>query len=314
MDPICHTLVGAALSKGGLDRWSPRATAVLIIAANAPDLDFVATFVGRNLAWRRGITHGVPALLIWPFVIAALAMAFDRWRHPAAPARARFGPLVVISAIGVITHPFLDYLNNYGMRWLMPIRNQWFYGDSLFIVDPWLYLILGLGLWFARRNHRTGQPDPRRPVRVALALAAIYVGLMIAGTAAGRVLALRTLGRADPARVMVTAMPVTPFRRQLIADGGGDFQVGTVDLLRRRVQIDSVIPRSPRHEEAVVALRRTAVGRGLIAWSRFPVVRRLEDGGLRFFDLRYSDGRLPSWASLDVSPQGDVIAASSGSH
>jgi inner membrane protein len=43
----------------------------------------------------------------------------------------------------VLTHPALDWLNNYGMRWLMPFDGRWFYGDALFIVDPWVWLVLG---------------------------------------------------------------------------------------------------------------------------------------------------------------------------
>ena len=156
VDPICHTMVGLALSKSGLDRWAPRATAVLVVAANAPDVDIVATFFGQNLAWRRGVTHGVPALLIWPVLLAVVTMMIDRGQRVPDRGRARFGPLVAIAAIGVVTHPILDFLNSYGLRWLMPIQGQWFYGDSLFIVDPWLYLLLGLGLWLTRRNRRAG--------------------------------------------------------------------------------------------------------------------------------------------------------------
>lgn len=302
VDPICHTLVGAALSKGGLERRTPRATAVLIFAANAPDIDIVAALFGQNLAWRRGVTHGIPALFIWPVLIASVTVLLDRWRRVPGPARARLGPLLAVAAVGVVTHPFLDYLNNYGMRWLMPVRNQWFYGDSLFIVDPWLYLLLGLGLWFGHRNRRSGRADPGGPVRIALAAVSIYVGVMMAGTSLGRAVALRALGGADPGLVMVTAVPVNPFRKQLIAVEDGHYRVGRVDILRRVAQVDSVVSRGPRFADAAAALARTASGRALIRWSRFPVVKALDGGGLRFFDLRYSDGTGPSWAGLDLSP------------
>ena len=312
MGPICHTLVGAALSKSGLDRRTPRAMAVLVFAANAPDVDIVATLFGRNLGWRRGITHGIPALIIWPLLIAIATMAIERWRRVPGRAQARLGPLVAVSAVGVATHPFLDYLNNYGMRWLMPLRNQWFYGDSLYIVDPWLYLLLGLGLWFAHRGRLAGHADPGRPARVALAVASIYIGAMIAGTAIGRVAAVKALGAIDPRQVMVTAVPVNPFRRQLVAADADHYRVGTVDLLRRVARVDSVVSRGPRFGEAVAALELTAAGRALIRWARFPVVKGLEGGGLRFFDLRYSNGTGPSWASLDLSPALVAPGASRG--
>jgi inner membrane protein len=65
-----------------------------------------------------------------------------RKRQPdAAPARA--GPLLAVAAVGVITHPSLDWLNNYGLRWLMPFDGRWFYGEAVFIIDPTLWLLLG---------------------------------------------------------------------------------------------------------------------------------------------------------------------------
>ncbi len=308
MDPICHTLVGASLAKAGFDRSTPRATALLVFAANAPDVDIVATLVGQNLAWRRGVSHGIPALLLWPFLIAAAVLLIDRWRPVPGGPRARFGPVVAMSAVGVLTHPFLDYLNSYGMRWLMPFRDQWFYGDSLFIVDPWLYLVLGLGLYLGGRLRRSGHRDPARPVRVALAVGSVYAGGMIAATTIGRAIAVQSLGGVDPSRLMVTAVPVTPFRKQLIADDGGQYRIGAVDVLRGVARVDSVMTRSPRFAEAVGALELSAPGRALLRWSRYPAVREVEGGRLRFFDLRYTDGRDPSWASLDVSPVGPTPA------
>jgi inner membrane protein len=148
MDPIAHTFTGAALAAAGLRRSTPLATAALLIGANAPDVDVATMFVGGfySLALRRGLTHGVLALAFWPFVLTGILLAWDRWvrrrRDPsAAPARA--GPLLALSALAVLTHPTLDWLNNYGLRWLMPFDGRWFYGDALFIIDPWMWLTLG---------------------------------------------------------------------------------------------------------------------------------------------------------------------------
>src|SRR5690606_12985534 len=65
--------------------------------------------------------------------------------------RARAGPLLGVTTLAVLTHPTLDWLNNYGMRWLMPFDGRWFYGDALFIIDPWVWLALG-GLLFLRHS------------------------------------------------------------------------------------------------------------------------------------------------------------------
>jgi inner membrane protein len=154
LDPIAHTLTGTALAAAGLRRVTPLATAALVIGANIPDLDVVAYAGGAAAALehRRGWTHGVLAIVLWPAVVAALLLSFDRlWRLKRDPgaARARAGPLLAVAAIGVITHPLLDWLNNYGMRWLMPFDGTWFYGDALFIIDPWVWLALGAVSFFA---------------------------------------------------------------------------------------------------------------------------------------------------------------------
>ena len=55
--------------------------------------------------------------------------------------------MLLLSYIGVLLHVFMDFTNSYGVRLLMPFSERWFYGDALYIVDPWLYLTLGLGWW-----------------------------------------------------------------------------------------------------------------------------------------------------------------------
>jgi inner membrane protein len=148
MDPIAHTLVGAALAKSGLEKRSGYAAAALVVGANLPDVDGVTYFVSSDLGlyFRRGWTHGLPAVALWPFVLAGALTLLDRL---VGGRRARFGALLPLSFLAVATHPALDWLNNYGMRWLMPFDDRWFYGDALFIVDPWIWLALGGALFLA---------------------------------------------------------------------------------------------------------------------------------------------------------------------
>jgi inner membrane protein len=148
MDPIAHTFTGAALAAAGLRRATPLAGTALVIGANVPDVDVLAYFGGafQALEFRRGWTHGVLAIALLPVVVTGLLLGWDRWvrrrttRHAEA---ARAGPLLAVAAVGVVTHPALDWLNNYGLRWLMPFDGRWFYGDALFIIDPWVWLLLG---------------------------------------------------------------------------------------------------------------------------------------------------------------------------
>lgn len=152
MDPLTHTLVGANLASTRLGRKTRLAGAALVIGANLPDVDAVTYFIDPDLAlgFRRGWTHGVLALVVLPLLQTALLMLYDRWRpDPSRPVDARW--LLSLSALAVWSHPSLDWLNTYGMRWLMPFRGTWFYGDSVYIMDPWLWLVLGAGWMSGRR-------------------------------------------------------------------------------------------------------------------------------------------------------------------
>ena len=167
MDNLCHTLVGAAFGEAGLKRRTRFGNATLMIASNLPDVDVLAFATGTpSVALRRGWTHGILAQLCLPILLTAIVLAVARGRPGATrstsqgvtddpPIRAR--ELLMLSYVGVITHVLMDLLNNYGVRLLMPFERRWFYGDVLFIIDPWLWLVLGAGIWVGRRHlHRNG--------------------------------------------------------------------------------------------------------------------------------------------------------------
>src|ERR687895_2677053 len=143
MDNVCHTLVGAALAEAGLKRRTALGAATLMIGANFPDIDVLAVPLGHSVDFRRGWTHGVLALVVLPFLLTAIMLAWDRV-VPARRARRTDverqrsvvpRQVLLLSAISILTHPALDWTNEYGMRWLMPFSGRWFYGDTLFIVD-----------------------------------------------------------------------------------------------------------------------------------------------------------------------------------
>ena len=161
MEPLAHTLAGACLAESGLRRLSPLATSTLIIAANIPDVDGACYLHSADLAfaYRRGWTHGVLAVALLPLALTAGMLVLDRAlsrRHPERP-RARPRALLGLSVLGVLSHPFLDWLNSYGVRLLMPFSDRWFYGDALFVVDPWLWLLLGGAVALAWTRHWPGR-------------------------------------------------------------------------------------------------------------------------------------------------------------
>jgi len=227
MDNLCHTLVGAAFGEAGLKRHTRFGSATLMIAANLPDVDVLvfATDV-PSVAFRRGWTHGILAQALLPLALAGLVFIVDRWRpakpqpdviRSTSPPRASMHALVLLSYVGVLSHVFLDYLNNYGVRLLMPFSGEWFYGDALFIIDPWLWLTLGAGILLARTKRRWGFSA----ARVSLVIAAAYVAAMLVSAHAARIFVQETWRAErdrDPRALMVGPLPVTPLRRLVIVD------------------------------------------------------------------------------------------------
>jgi len=159
MDPVAHTLVGAALAETGLKRASRYATACLLIGANLADVDALAHLWGDDTALylRRGLTHGVLALVALPLLLTAGLWLWHRWRGARADDSSppfRPGAILALSFLAVWTHPLLDWLNTYGVRLLMPFDQRWFYGDTLFIIDPWVWLLAAAGVLLARSHGR----------------------------------------------------------------------------------------------------------------------------------------------------------------
>ena len=148
MDNLTHSLVGLAAAKAGLDRLSPGATTLCVLAANAPDSDLVVLVFGGRWAFlhhHRGITHSIVGCIVLALALPLMFHAGDwllaRWRH--RETRTRLTGLLVASILATATHPLLDWMNNYGVRPLLPWNPKWFYGDFVFIIDPFLWIVLG---------------------------------------------------------------------------------------------------------------------------------------------------------------------------
>lgn len=148
MDNLTHSLVGLTAAKAGLEKLSPGATALSVLAANSPDVDIVVLlFQGRwgYLHHHRGITHSLAGAAVLAFALPLVFYLGDRLiaqirkREP----RVRLWGLLLVSILTTATHPLLDWSNNYGIRFLLPWNARWSYGDFTFIVDPFIWMVLG---------------------------------------------------------------------------------------------------------------------------------------------------------------------------
>jgi inner membrane protein len=276
MDNLCHTLTGAALGYAGLRHKTRLANATLMIAANLPDLDVLVFATDTpSIAFRRGWTHGVLAQALLPIALTGVMLLIAKRRPSAAPAHP--GWLLLLSYIGIYSHVFLDFLNNYGVRLLTPFDWRWLYGDTLFIIDPWLWLAFGAGIWLSRQRRSP------RPARIALTLAAVYIGAMLVSARVARGIVIEAWreahGRA-PAALMVGPVPVNPLDRQIIIDAGNHYETGGFNWLASP-RVTFTPQQIPKHDDhpAVPAARQQPAVQAFLTWSRFPFYQIGEEAG-----------------------------------
>jgi inner membrane protein len=292
MDNLCHTLVGAALAETGLGRRTRFATAALVLGANLPDIDAPMAFTQYGLGFRRGITHGILALILLPFLLTGLLLLWARLRGAGREVIPR--QLLLLAAIAILTHPFLDWMNTYGMRWLMPFDGTWFYGDSLFIIDPWLLLLLLIGWlsgrWARRSGGVGGGRDGEGVARLMIAISAVYVLLMVGLTSVGRRVAARDLGLDHPPRSQLLVAPpfLASWRRDVIVDAGSGYRFGRIEWLPRPA-LRLAGGEIPKQLEALQAIPHSVALDNLLGWARFPFVERIGDR-IYVADARYGAG------------------------
>ena len=293
MDNLTHSLIGALIGQAGLKKKTGLAMPALIIGANLPDVDAACFFWldgVEHLGFRRGITHGPIAWLLLPLVLAVLLYGFDHWQakrgtRPKERLPVNFKWLYLLSFIACLTHPALDWLNVYGIRLLEPFSSRWFYGDTLFIIDVWLWALLGFATWFSLRREKRGG-EWQRPARGAMAVALVYIGLN------GAISSFAGTARYDapylPGQIAIASpMPLLSWKRQVIVGIENDWWVKDPKTFK--------MERIIRDRCAWPDMRRLRKDNGeldaFLFWSRAPFAERAPDGSVILRDARFYDPR-----------------------
>jgi inner membrane protein len=277
----------------------------LVVANNLPDVD-VAVFATDTLpmSFRRGWTHGVLAQLLLPIALTAVVVACDRLLRKHAADRVKASEVLLLSYIGVLLHVFLDFLNSYGVRLLMPFSERWFYGDALYIVDPLMYVTLGLGWWLSARRDTKVRPKPSRPARIGLALAAIYMAAMLGSNALARrevSQGLARAGRPAETRFMVTPVFANPLKREVVIDVGDRYEKGLLwfEPVPHFRPAGYGIAKGLDLPDVQQALQRPR-SQAFLRWSRFPFVQispAQPQIGIWLNDYRYASAGPYGWAA-----------------
>src|SRR5579863_3924198 len=131
MDNITHTLVGLMLARTGLEKTTPRGTAMMMLAANAPDIDGIFWFDRlRYIEYHRGYPHALVFIPLVALLPMALVRAKFSWRSYLA------------AMIGVLSHSLIDWTNPFGTRLLLPFTSHRYRLDINTLVDVWVWAIL----------------------------------------------------------------------------------------------------------------------------------------------------------------------------
>jgi inner membrane protein len=309
------------MGRAGLNRKTALATAVLTLAAEAPDLDVLGRFGGPafGFAHHRGFTHSFLGVLL--DAAAVLGVVYLIWRlrgrrvkDPNLPPR--WGLLFLYACLAGLSHILLDFTNNYGVRPFWPFSERWYSWDIVFIFEPFMFGLLLLGLivpsFFSLIDGeigvRTRGPKGRVAATVALAGAVLLWGLRdFEHRRAVGALAARTYEGADPLRVSAYPALADPFHWYGVVETPAFFALAPVNSLGPEVDPDGRLEIRYKPEETPITLaaKRSYLGRVYLDWAQYPITQTEvldpPEGGyiVDFQDLRFV--QLPSL----LSPKGE---------
>ena len=293
MDNLTHSLVGALLGQMGLKRKTGLAMPTLIIAANIPDIDAVAVLLGghQHLALRRSLTHGPIAMVLLPLMLWGAMLWFDRWqtrrgKRPAKRLPIHKGWLLALAYIGCLGHPLFDWFNSYGIRLLEPFSSQWFYGDTLFIIDIWIWAALIAGVWFSLRREKYAAANWQRPAWISFIAVCgyIFVNGAITGMAEADMLAMLraqnepTASIPDP-MVVANPVPVEFWKREILWRDNKYYGQGKYSLIGGLRLDQNINLIGTPDVKLIKSLENWPDIKNFLFWSRMPIFKSVLGSG-----------------------------------
>jgi inner membrane protein len=336
MEPVTHILTGACLARSGLNRRAAYATLTMAVAAEFPDIDTLWSLRGpvEGFTHHRGITHTFLGLPFEAALVVAAVYGVHRWRRarasrdaathttdalhvqkPLTAAPVRWGLLYGFALLALLSHLLLDYTNNYGLRPFFPFNDHWYAASIVFIVDPWILLLLAGALIAplifklvgseigARRQVFRGrgwamaallgivgwwtlrEVEHEKAVQLAMAQS---LAMPVAAPALPATEDDNTQPLPDEpppvylpaARVLASPDPISPFRWSAATDFGPVIQLSEIDTRSGALVPGANTYPKPPDTAMVRAAEASPLGRGYRDWSSMPIVDvfQLKDG------------------------------------
>ena len=326
MEPVTHILTGACLSRTGLNRRAAYATLAMAVAAELPDIDTLWSIRGPVASFQhhRGITHTFLGIPFEAAIVVAAIYGLHRWRlyraqqegllnpgpralnpvRTAAPVR--WGLLYGFTLLALLSHLFLDFTNNYGIRPFFPFNPHWYAASIVFIFDPLIFALLLAALvlpaLFRLVSSEVGarrQPFAARGWAIAAFLAIIALWTiretqhnqaiqlaMVQSIAAPQVASPSTQplspdspAPSDPTPIYLQAQralanpdPLSPFRWYTVTDFGPLYQLGQADTRASTLTPNQVTQPKLNPSPAFLAAEASPLGRAYLDWSSMPFI------------------------------------------
>lgn len=309
MDTGTHIVMGVAL--GGLATLDPIVSqdpalhqAIIIgtlIGSNAPDFDTVLKLRSNAVYLRhhRGITHSIPAVLLWPILITLAIYTF-------APTL-NVLHIWLWTFLAVFLHVFVDIFNAYGTQALRPFSQKWVALGIINIFDPFIFFthVGFIGLWLFGGD----------PGALFLTLYVINVAYYLWRIYVHRLLINQVKRRIDDTEEIIVS-PTLNWNRWLIAVKTKEkFYVAHANKMQ--ISILDIYTRKPVPDTPIFNAAKKDIN--ISAFLSFSPVYRWEvdelDYGyeVRFIDLRYrSKGHYPFVAVVKLDKDLNSIHSYTG--
>jgi inner membrane protein len=316
MEPVTHFLTGACLARTGFNRRTAYATLAMTLAAEAPDMDVFWGFRGpvAGFEHHRGITHTFLGAPVVALAVTVVVWLWHRSRRKQPTLAPRWALLWLLSLLAVLSHIFLDWTNNYGVRPFFPFNPRWYSLDIAFILEPVIFAALLTALVvpsiFGLADREIGAGKPLFRGRGWAIAAMVLIGVDLGVRAVEHHRALRMIsntrfGDQPLLRAGAEPYPVDPFLWFAVAETAGYYQTGSVNSRRETVETDerNDVIFKPPVTPATTAAKNSWLGRAYLDWARFPVVTdrghanlvasddlapQPQDSAVEFRDLRFA--------------------------
>lgn len=272
MDPLTHTLTGLMMSRAGLDRLHARAPLVLMLSANAPDVDGLSLIGGLlpYIHYHHGLTHSIafaPVVALLPVLfVCAVTRGFERWLR-----------LYLLSLAGVASHLLLDWTNTYGVRFLLPFSSEWFHLDLNSLTDAWIMAVLLIGwlmVYIVRMVNAEIGAKPGSGRGLAIFALAFFVafdcGKLLLHDQGVEILNSRVYDGAVPARVAVFPSASNPVVWRGWVETPTFFKLYSLNVTGEFDPSSGGTFYKPEAPDAIAAARATAVFQTFLAFDLYP--------------------------------------------